>query len=113
MSLFTQYQIHGPAPPDVRPLAAAVLDEGFIVATGVTQGIGEDTKSDVVQRSLRHLALFVDRFSEARDRAVVPVEDGGRKWLRRRGERGHRNSHNVTEEVTLFLDFCPLGLSCV
>jgi hypothetical protein len=110
MLLFREYEIHRPAPPDVRPLAAAVLDKGFIVATGVNQGIGKDSKLGVVQRSLRHSALLVDRFSEARDSPVVPVEDGGRKGLRRRGENSPRNSHNVTEEVTLFRDFCLLGL---
>jgi len=32
---FSQEQVHRPAPPNMRPLAAAVLDKGFIVATGL------------------------------------------------------------------------------
>src|ERR1700722_19628167 len=104
-SPFSQEQVHGPAPSNVRPFATAVLDKDFIVATAGNQGIGKDSKLSVVQSSLRQAARLVDRFREARDDAVVPVEDGGWKCLRGRRESGHRDSHNVTEEATLFPEF--------
>jgi hypothetical protein len=89
-----------------------VLNQVFIVVTGIEESVAKDGKPGGVQRPFGHLSLIVDGLSKTGDEAVVPVEDGGREWLRRRPESGHRNSHNVTEEVTLFRVFCLLCLPC-
>src|SRR5436305_1794513 len=68
--LFSKDEINGPAAPDMRPLAATVPEQLFVVATGVEEGVGED-------RHTVEGSLGVDVFGHAAHRAAIPVEDGG------------------------------------
>src|SRR5258708_1732425 len=80
---FPEDEINCPAAPDVRTVAAAMLDQLLIVVPGIKQSVGEDGKAGVVQRPLRHPALLVDPFGEAAYCAIAPGEDCGRQRMRR------------------------------
>lgn len=41
-SLFSENQVHDPAPTNVRPQSAAMIEDRRIIAAGVHEGIGED-----------------------------------------------------------------------
>jgi len=70
----------------VRPITPAMDHQLLVLATGVQQGIGQDSEAGSVQRAFGHLAVVVNGLSDTRDGAVVPAEDGGRE--RRRGAEG-------------------------
>src|SRR5438874_2544513 len=80
-SRLAEDQVQRPAAAHVRAVAAAMLDEFLVVASGVEQGVGQD--GEAVEG-----ALLVDAFGDAAHRAVIPSQDGGsesadraeRKW---------------------------------
>ena len=51
--LFPKDEVHRPAASGMRPFATAVLDQVFVLATGVEQGVGEDGKAAAVQSAGR------------------------------------------------------------
>ncbi len=60
-----QYQIHDPAPADVRAVAAAVGQDVFVLASRVLEGVGQDRQS--VEGT-----LLVDALGEQSDGGCEP-----------------------------------------
>src|SRR5690242_439503 len=92
--------VDGPAAADMRPLAAAVLHEVVVVATGVEQGVGKDGQA--VEG-----ALLVDALRDLRNGAVVPAEPSRLEA----GIRAKGDLEDLTEQSGLVRQ--PLGTYAV
>jgi hypothetical protein len=88
---FAEDEINRPAAPDVRPGAAAVLDQVVVIAPGIEQGIGEESEEGGVQSAFWQVSLVVGGLGEAKNRAIVPAEDSGRQ--------GRRRMERIAEDV--------------
>ena len=72
-------QIYCPAASNVRAFTTEVYHERLIVATGIEKGISENQQPSGIEGSFGHLAILVDTFRNAANRAVIPGKNGGRQ----------------------------------
>src|SRR5690349_7161420 len=70
-SLLTEDEVDDPAAADVRPRAAAVGQDGFVVAARVDERVGEDGQ-------IAKPAVLGNALRDARNRPLVPCEYIGR-----------------------------------
>src|SRR4051794_21087093 len=60
-------QIQRPAPPDVGPRPAEVLEDGVVGAAGFLEGVGQDGEAGWVEVAAGENALVVGRLGEGDD----------------------------------------------
>src|SRR5262245_33100046 len=75
-SLLAEHEVNHPVAADVRPVTAAVAQDGFVVAAGVLQRVRETRHRGAVTRR----AVRPRRVPPSGDRAVQLELRGGEDW---------------------------------